>query len=700
MKNQYVRGLSAIALVAVSTTATSADDPMDEVIVTAQRTQEGSIGGWLPTPLPELPRSVTIVDEEVISKQFVSTTKDILKNVAGVQIIPDNNLAGYQTPIIRGIGSTQYFEGQYSAGIATSIPEAIGGAEVLQGFNSLQFAVDTGGGSVNYFLKRPTAESFLQTELQANNWGGAKFVIDGNMRMGPGETDGIRFVGVVDRDQSYVRGYARKEGNKGVVMWRYSGFGGVQIDLDLSAWDIKNDPSYKYISVGTVPTVPIPELDPRTNYSQSWSEHAKRDGHQVGLKLSKEFGNWRALAAMAYDRTTYYNDACNISNPNFATGEAGYNCRQHTFGPLWDKQIRFDLTGKVTLFGMEHYMAMGYRQSGQDWKQLVSTFNYNYAPYQTQNIYEPRTYPKPTFSNEAPNKYRSTFDDKVYYFQDRIAVHEKLDVWAGVGYVENDGSHGPTLVENQLPLTHVVVPTGAIVFKPNSWSNYYVSYADGVSRAEVTTTNDPTIINPGTLIPSVRSKAYEVGGKWTFAERMQFNVALFQMTQPFVINELVSEIPLLYRRQAGGLSEYTGVSIDFRGKLSRSLDLQGGFTMVDPVQEKTQDPSIQGNKTAGVSRRSGVINLTWDAGEAGGLSLDGGVYYQSDMPLNAQNTYNLEGFTRVDLGASYETDWSETPVRLRLLLANALDDRFYYGSAGGFQLAAPRTLNASLVVRF
>jgi outer membrane receptor protein involved in Fe transport len=122
----------------------AAASELEEVVVTGQKLQEGSIGGWIPVPLSELPRSVTIIDEEMISKQFVGHTKDILKNVAGVQIMPDNNLAGYQTPIIRGIQSSQYFEGQYSAGVITSMPDIIGGAEVLQGFNSLQFAIDTG----------------------------------------------------------------------------------------------------------------------------------------------------------------------------------------------------------------------------------------------------------------------------------------------------------------------------------------------------------------------------------------------------------------------------------------------------------------------------------------------------------------------------------------------------------------------------
>jgi hypothetical protein len=37
---------------------------------------------------------------------------------------------------------------------------------------------------------------------------------------------------------------------------------------------------------------------------------------------------------------------------------------------------------------------------------------------------------------------------------------------------------------------------------------------------------------------------------------------------------------------------------------------------------------------------------------------------------------------------------------MRLLLENALDDEFYYGFQSGFQLAAPRTLNASIAIRF
>jgi iron complex outermembrane receptor protein len=441
-------------------------------------------------------------------------------------------------------------------------------------------------------------------------------------------------------------------------------------------------------------------MDPRTNLTQPWSEDARRKGYQAGLRLTKEFGNWKALAAVAYDKTTYWTDGCTTSNPDFATGEAIYNCRQSGFGPLWDRQVRFDLTGTATLFGMEHYMAMGYRQSGQAWKSLKEGTAYNFAPYQTQNIYNPRTYPEPVSGTPSPSQYRSTFADELTYFQDRITLAPKWDLWAGVGYVENDGQHGPTEVENQLPLTHAVIPSGALIFKPSDAHSYYFSYSEGLSRTEIVDGSDPTIANPGDEIPGVHSKAYEVGAKWLIAQRLQLNLAVFKMEQPFVIQELVSTVPLLYRRYAGGMNEFTGVSIDFRGQLTRSLQIQGGFTTVDPVQKDTPDPAAEGKNSPGVAHDSGVLNLTWDMGSPGGVSIDGGIYYQGGMPLDPLNTFDLDGFTRVDMGATYETEWGDNEVRMRLLLENALDDEFYYGFQSGFQLAAPRTLNASIAVRF
>jgi len=689
---------------AQGTTAKSKADELEIVVIKAQKLEEGSIGGWLPVPLMELPRTVTVIDEETISKQFVSSTKDILKNVAGVQIMPDNNLGGYQTPYIRGIQSQQYFEGQYSAGVVTSMPEIIGRAEVLQGFNSLQFAIDTGGGSVNYFMKRPTAQNFLQTELQGTSWGGAKFVVDGNWHTDTGgETDGVRFVGVIDRDQTYVRGYPGKNGNSGSVMGRYSGFAGIQVDVDLSVWDIKNDPSNQYFFFTNPPNVAkIPDLDPRVNVSQNWSENAMRKGHQIGLKLSRDFGeNWKGLVAVAYDRTEYRNDGCTASTPDFQTGEAAYSCSRSTFGPLWDKQIRIDLTGNFSLFGMEHYMAVGFRQSGQDWKTVDGRVDYNFAPYTTQNIFNPRAYPEPTAGTVgAASFFRSTFDDRVLYLQDRISLSPKWDLWAGVGYVENEGSYGsPTFPTVTLPVTRAVVPTGAIIFKPTSAASYYFSYSEGVSRAEVIAP-DPTIINAGEILPSIHSKAYEVGAKWTIAQRLQLNLAAFQMEQPLAITEQVQITPPRFRRYAGGLSKFTGVSVDFRGQLTRSLEIQGGFTVLDPVVDNAQDPTLNGRKTPGVARRSGTLNATWDVGAPSGLSLDGGIYFQGSMPLNAQNTYDLEGFTRVDFGATFETLWDDREVRYRLLFENAFDDKFYYGFPYGVQPAAPRTMNASVSVRF
>ena len=684
----------------------SADDDnnLDTIVITAQKMQEGSIGGWIVVPLPELPRTVTIVDEDTIAKQFVDSTKDILKNVPGVQIMPDNNLAGYQTPIIRGLQVNQYFEGQYSAGVITSIPEAIGSAEVLQGYNSLQIAVDTGGGSVNYFLKRPTAESFVQTDLRVTSWGGYKAIIDADQRWDTGPTDGVRFIGVLDRNQSFVRDSARNDGDAGSLIVRYSGLAGVTIDADFSYWNIKNEPTNQYISFTNAPNVAsLPNFDPRVNLTQPWSEHAERDGHQIDVKLSRDITeNWRALVAVAYDRTSYVNDGCTVSNPNFQTGEAGYSCTDSSFGPLWDKQDRIDLSGHFNIGSITNSVAMGWRQSGQFWHSLDPSVNFSTAaPYDTQNIYDPRTYPVPASGAVTPASYfYSSFWDRLTYLQDKIGLTPHWDLWAGVGYVEDIGDYGsPTYGHVTLPLTHAVTPTGAIVFKETDALNWYVSYAEGVSRNSIVTPG-PNVANPGQGIPSLHSKAYEAGVKWTIASRLQLDAAVFHQTQPYTINQQITANPYTYAVEPEGLNTFEGINVDFHGKVIRDLTVQGGFTWLDPKQTDTQDPTLKGKYTPGVSRKSATLNATYDVAAVGGLSVDGGIYYQGSMPLTPENTYDLDGFTRVDLGATYQTIWHDEKVRFRLLIENALDSRFYYGFSNGLQVAAPRTFLGSVSVRW
>ncbi len=94
------------------------------------------------------------------------------------------------------------------------------------------------------------------------------------------------------------------------------------------------------------------------------------------------------------------------------------------------------------------------------------------------------------------------------------------------------------------------------------------------------------------------------------------------------------------------------------------------------------------------------MNLTYEPFALPGLSFDGGVYYQGSMEFDPANTYQLNGFTRVDLGAGYEVHWSDRPIRFRLRVENAFDKRFYYGFANGYQVAAPRTVEGSVSVRF
>lgn len=84
-----------------------------------------------------------------------------------------------------------------------------------------------------------------------------------------------------------------------------------------------------------------------------------------------------------------------------------------------------------------------------------------------------------------------------------------------------------------------------------------------------------------------------------------------------------------------------------------------------------------------------------------GLTLTGGLAYNSKAYVDNTNTYAIPSWTRIDAGLRYATKWAGRPTTLRLNIEN-LADRNYWGSVDrGFLYAGqPRTVSLSATVDF
>ena len=84
-----------------------------------------------------------------------------------------------------------------------------------------------------------------------------------------------------------------------------------------------------------------------------------------------------------------------------------------------------------------------------------------------------------------------------------------------------------------------------------------------------------------------------------------------------------------------------------------------------------------------------------------GLAVNGGLFYTGDRFANDVNTFQIDGYTRFDLGVRYAFDLADQRLTARLNVRNVADEDFVEGAAfGQFLFGAPRAAFFSLTTEF
>ena len=123
-------------------------------------------------------------------------------------------------------------------------------------------------------------------------------------------------------------------------------------------------------------------------------------------------------------------------------------------------------------------------------------------------------------------------------------------------------------------------------------------------------------------------------------------------------------------------------------------------TFLKPELTKPSNPLEKGNDAAGVPDLTASAGLEWDTPWVRGLSLNSRVIYTSGSYLNTANTLRFSDWTRVDLGARYETVIYDRPVTFRFNVENVFDRQYWLTTGNFVTVGAPRTFVGSASVRF
>lgn len=280
------------------------------------------------------------------------------------------------------------------------------------------------------------------------------------------------------------------------------------------------------------------------------------------------------------------------------------------------------------------------------------------------------------------------------FFNDVLSFGDAWKLHLGGRYALRDqkGFDTDTGAETSHYRKSVFTPSAALVFKPMPNVSTYLSYVEGLEQggtAPLGTTNQSEEMQPLT------SEQWEIGVKADISDALAVEAALFRIDRP---SEYVDASNTYVQ---DGLQRHQGLELALTGKLTRELTVFASALLLDAEFKKTEDPTTEGNRPAGTPRTRTAVTAEYSPQALAGWTFAANWTHTGSRPVNDGNTgesapaYNLFG-----LGARYETKAAGTPVTVRVNVDNLFDTFYWADARRTLTPGAPRTISASVSLRF
>lgn len=309
---------------------------------------------------------------------------------------------------------------------------------------------------------------------------------------------------------------------------------------------------------------------------------------------------------------------------------------------------------------------------------------------QVFNIYDPQPsqYTEPDFSTITPS--RAQFEliqegvaisDTLGFMEDRL----QLTVGARHQSLKNRNVGTGTTNYDESRLT----PAAAVIYRVVDTVALYANYIEGLTEIQTPS----NVVNSNDTFDPAQTEQVEVGAKMDMG-RLATTLSVFEITQPNGVTDPVTNIFSL-----DGEQRNRGVELETFGEIMPGLRLVGGVAYIDAKQVKTDGGGANdGNKASGVPELRANFYGEWDTFFLPALTLTAGLIHTDSQFINAANTFSIDDWTRVDLGARYLTAIQGRDVTLRLRLTNALGKDYWENAS--LALGEPRSVSLSTSINF
>ena len=627
----------------------------------------------LPEPIRDIPQSITVVPQELMQQQGVSSLQDALRNVTGISFqAGEGGGAQGDNLSLRGFNARNDFflDGVRDQGSYFRDVFNIEAVEVLKGPSALYFGRGTTGGVINQVSKLPRLESFYGGTLSLGN--GFLFRVTGNVNQRIDETTAFRvnFMGhldeIVGRDEV-------EDKRMGIAPSVTFGLGtSTQLTLSYFLQHEDNIPDYGLpFLFGKPPDVR------RENFYGLAREDTEDTWVNIGtLRLDHRFNEQLSLRnTLRYSRV----DREAFPSPPRISGTptpdtplsqivvAPAHPGRDTTEDILDNQT--DLIARFDTLSFKHTLVTGLEIGTEDFD--ATRFAFSNIP--TIPLLDPnpvRDTSRMTRSVSAMTE-TSTFLFGVYA-TDTIKLLPQLDLVGGVRWDLFDAEFKNRITGDKFDRTDKMWSYRAgLVFHPWPTHSYYFSAGNSFNPSAEALA---LAANNADTAPE-ENQTYEFGGKVdVLGGGLSLQAALFRTEK----TNARTPDPVTGLQVLEGKQRVQGFELGVVGRPLPSLNVFLGYTYLDSEilesNEVVNGVSVVGNEMPNAPEHSFSVWTSYDFLER--WQVGTGIYYVGERFANNANTNVAPGHVRWDMSVGYQINKN---IQLRLNAINLTDELYFDG---------------------
>ncbi len=640
------------------------------------------------TRLLDVPQSISVVTQDQIRDQNVSSIGEAIRYVPGIathqgennrdQIIIRGNSSSADFFIDGARDDVQYFRDLYN----------VDRVEVLKGPNAMAFGRGGSGGLINRVSKIADGKRTRQVVGSGGSFNNGRLQADIGDKVN--ENFSLRLNTMYEKSGTF-----REHGD----LARY-GFNptaklilGENTDLKIgyehfhdNRFNDRGIPSFNGAAYKVNPKTFFG--DPTKNYSDA----TVRSGFAI---LTHDF-----TPKLKFRNYTRYTDNDKFYQ-NVYAGSAVTNSGDLTLSAYNNavKRENFtnqtDLTSKFKIGSIKHTALVGTEIARQNSRAFRNTgFFNNSSTSLTVAAGNPISFTPVTFRQSSSDADSSSqVDIFAGYIQDQIDFSKQWQLTAGLRY----DIFKMTFQNNRTGLDYgqtvgLKSPRLGLVYKPQDsisiYGNYSVTYLPSAGDQFSSLTSQLQSLRPEQI------QNYEIGTKWDVNTRLNLTAAIYQLDRT---NTRATDPNDSTKFVLTGASRTRGFELGGTGNVTDKWQIIGGYAFQDALITKQTVAARSGARVALVPKNMGSLWNKFDFTEewAGAI----GTIYQSDQFASVDETVKLKGFTRFDGAAYYKVN---SDYRLQLNVENLLGRQYIQTADGNnnIQPGSPRAAKLSLVAKF